>query len=300
VIARIEKGHVDSAAVDGYVASVRRRWVLVLVCSIVFGVLLGIVAFVMTPIYRGTTVLAPAETQKKGTESNLSSALGSMGGLAALTGLSGNDYETEEAMAVLKSQELTQGFIRDNSLMPELFPRLWDTRAGHWKAGIKKIPTLGAGFRAFDKIRKLERDSKTGLITLRIDWKDPVKAADWANQLVERLNSEMSARALAYAQASLGYLQKEFASTIDVSTRAAISHLMEDQIKQEMIAHVTKDYSLKVVDKAIPADLDNPVRPVKILYVAVGLFFGAGVGVTMAAWLDRRKPASTHAATRPG
>ena len=105
-------------------------------------------------------------------------------------------------------------------------------KAGHWRAGIKKVPTPGRAFRAFNSIRKVQRDTKTGLITVQIDWKDPVKAANWTNQLVERLNDEMRNRALKQAEASMGYLQNEFANTVDVSTREAISRLMEGQIKQ--------------------------------------------------------------------
>jgi hypothetical protein len=110
--------------------------------------------------------------------------------------------------------------------------------------------------------------------------------------LVERLNDEMRNRALKQAEASVGYLQNELAITVDVSTREAISRLMEDQIKQEMLAHVTKEYALQVVDKAIPADFDAPVWPVKILFIVFGLFFGALLGIGTAVWFNRRKLAA--------
>jgi uncharacterized protein involved in exopolysaccharide biosynthesis len=276
---------------DALIVAVRRRLLLCIAVSVAFGIVFGVWAFVKTPIYRGTTILVPADLDKKGMGSNLSSALGSVSGFAALAGLGlgGNDYATEEAIAVLKSEQLTGGFIQDNNLWPELFPQAWDAQAGHWKAGIKKVPTLGRAFRAFNSIRKVQRDSKTGLITLQVDWKDPHKAADWTNQLVERLNDEMRNRALKQAEASMGYLQNELSTTYDVTTREAISRLMEEQIKHEMLAHVTREYALQVVDKAIAADLDAPVRPIKILYVAFGLVFGALVGTCVALWLDKRK-----------
>jgi uncharacterized protein involved in exopolysaccharide biosynthesis len=282
----------QSAGIDALIAAVRRRSLLCVAISVAFGIAFGVWAFEKTPIYRGTTILAPADLDKKGMGSSLSSALGSsVSGFAALAGLGlgGNDYATEEAMAVLKSEQFTEGFIQDNNLWPELFPKLWDAQAGHWKAGIKKIPTPGQAFRAFTSIRKVQRDTKTGLITLQVDWQDPDKAANWTNQLVERLNDEMRNRALKQAEASMGYLQNEIATTIDVVTREAISRLMEEQIKQQMLAHVTKEYALKVVDKAMPADLDAPVRPIKILYIAFGLVFGAMVGMWAALRLDKRK-----------
>jgi uncharacterized protein involved in exopolysaccharide biosynthesis len=282
---------VASREIDGLMAAVRSMLPLVFALSLAFGIVMTIVSFTMTPIYRGTTILARAESEKNSMGSGLSSALGSVSGFAALAGLGlgGNDEAIEESLAVLKSRQFTEEFIRDNNLMPVLFPKLWDARAGHWREGIKKIPTLGKGFAAFDRIRKIERDSKSGLITLRVDWKDPVVAADWANRLPERLNTEMRDRARTQAADSLGYLQKEYADTADVPTREAISRLIEGQIKRKMLADVTTEFSLHFVDRATPADRDEPVRPVKIIYVAFGLFFGAGVGIAAALALNKRK-----------
>jgi uncharacterized protein involved in exopolysaccharide biosynthesis len=285
----IESPLVQPSGIDIVIKTVLSRWKLVFAASILFGIAMTVLAFIRTPIYRGVTILAAAE--KKGTGSNLSSALGSVGGLASLVGmgLGAGDSATEEAVAVLKSPSFTEAFIRDNNLLPELFPESWDSKEGHWKNG-KKIPTLGKGFHAFDGIRKIERDTKSGLITLRVDWKDPVTAANWTNQLTDRLNAEMRERALAEAEASMGYLRNELAATVDVATHEAISRLMENEIKQEMLAHVIKEYALKVVDKAIPADRDDPVRPVKVLYTAFGLFFGGMVGAALALWRGRRQP----------
>jgi uncharacterized protein involved in exopolysaccharide biosynthesis len=293
VNSRIDNSNVGSSGIDAIIAAVLRRWLLVLAFALAFGLAFAALTYIMTPIYRGTSILAPADLEKNGMSSGLSSALGSVSGFAALAGigLGGNDYATEEAMAVLKSEQFTRIFIQENDLLPKLFPKLWDAGAGHWKTGIKKVPTLGRGFKAFNGIRKLQRDNKTGLITVQIDWKDPVTAANWTNQLVDRLNDEMRRRALSQAEASMGYLQHELADTIDVTTREAISHLMEGQIKQEMLAHVTKQYALRVVDTAIPADIDSPVRPIKILYLAFGLFFGAMVGTFVARSLDKRAAA---------
>ena len=277
------------SGVDALIAIVWRRRLLVTAISLLFGVAAGVLAHYATPIYRGKTVLAPADLEKKSGGSGLGSALGSVGGFAALAGLGlgGNDYATEEAIAVLKSQSLTEAFIQDENLLPELFPKSWDPVAKHWRSE-KKVPTLGAGFRAFDGIRKVQKDNKTGLITVQIDWRNPVTAAKLTNDLVDRLNDEMRRRALVEADASMGYLQHEIPITIDVTTREAISRLMEEQIKQEMLAHVTKEYALKVVDRALPADLDSPVKPIKILYIAVGLFLGGLFGAMIAIRFDKR------------
>lgn len=282
----------EAAKVDELLTALRRRtWLIMLVSLLTASAMVGL-AFWMTPIYRGTAILAAAHINDKngGLGSSIGSALGSVGGgFAALAGLGMNDDSaTDEALAVLKSEQLTETFITENNLMPELFPSYWDARNGKWKAGLKKIPTLFRGYRAFDKIRKIEKDSKTGLITLTIDWKDRIKAADWTNRIVQLLNEEMRHRAVVEADASVGYLQKEYGTMADVSTREAISKLMESQIKQQMLAHVTEQYALRQITKAIPADADAPVKPIKILFLALGIFFGALLGIAVALLLHRR------------
>jgi uncharacterized protein involved in exopolysaccharide biosynthesis len=281
----------EAAKIDDLMAALRRRLPLIFAVCLLFAGGMTALAFYMTPVYRGSAILAPAHSEKNALGSGLGAALGSVGGVAALAGigLSSDASATDEAIAVLRSQQLTERFIRENNLMPELFPSLWDASSGRWKEGIKKIPTLARGFRVFDGARKIERDLKTGLITLRIDWQDRVKAADWTNRYVQLLNDEMRARAISDAEASLGYLQKEFANTVDVSTREAISKLIESQVKQKMLAHVTQEYALRVIDKAEVADADSPVRPIKILYIFLGLVFGAILGIIVALMLYKRE-----------
>jgi uncharacterized protein involved in exopolysaccharide biosynthesis len=290
VTGMIEIRDPEAAKIDDVLAALRRRWWLIaIVCLLCTGAMIGL-AFWMTPIYRGATILGPAHTDKNGLGSGLGSALGSVQGFAALAGIgTGEDSATDEALAVLSSQDLTQRFISDNNLMPDLFAGLWDSRTGKWKQGIKKIPTLARGYKVFKSIRKIERDNKTGLITLNIDWRDRVKAADWTNRLVKLLNDEMRNRAIIDAEASLGYLQKEYGTTADVSTREAISKLIESQVKQQMFAHVTQEYALRVIDKALISDADAPVKPNKILFTALGLFLGTLCGIALALLLYKRE-----------
>jgi uncharacterized protein involved in exopolysaccharide biosynthesis len=48
-----------------------------------------------------------------------------------------------------------------------------------------------------------------------------------------------------------------------------------------MYADVTEEYSLRVVDRALPSDADDPLRPRKALLVAIGFITGLVVGVVV-------------------
>jgi uncharacterized protein involved in exopolysaccharide biosynthesis len=254
------------------------RWRLVVAIVAMFTAVFAAAAFLKTPVYRATTVLAPSGTQSSG-RGLLNSALGELGGVAALAGISvgSPDPQTEEALAVLKSRELTESFVREWNLMPKLFAGRWDATNHRWKASrFGSPPTPARAFEQFElQIRSVTSDKKTGLITLQIDWKDRNEAAEWANELVRRVNEEMRSRAIAEADASMAYLGKEAQAAQTVTERDAIGRLMDTQIKQRMVATVSREYAFRVVDQALPPDEDDPVKPQKGVLIAEGFLLGA-------------------------
>jgi len=234
-------------------------------------------------VYSSSIVFVSASSDRSGLSESLR---GSLGGLASLAGvnLSASGAETQEALAVLRSRQFTEAFIRDRQLMPELFPDAWDAHTKSWKPGGQQPPPAKA-YKYFDtRVRSIVEDKRTGLIAIRIDWTDREKAAAWANELLQRLNEEMRKRAIAKADASVGYLEKELESTSQVATREAINRLIETQVKQRMLANVTQEYAFRVVDKAMPADANDPVKPQKGLLLIAGPLVGIGIGI-VAVWV---------------
>jgi uncharacterized protein involved in exopolysaccharide biosynthesis len=225
--------------------------------------------------------------------SSLGGNLGALGGIAALAGFKiGSDGgQTEESLAVLRSQQFNEAFIRENGLLPILYASRWDEVAGKWKGDPEDKPTLAMAYRRFNReIRTVFQDKKTGLVTLQVDWKDRRIAAKWANELVSRLNSEMRRRAITDADASMKYLESELASTSTVETRLAINRLMEGQINARMVANVTNEYVFRVVDPAMVPDRNDVVRPRRVLLAALGIMCGGLAGVFAILVFGRRRP----------
>jgi capsular polysaccharide biosynthesis protein len=274
-----------------FFGAMRRRLIVIASISLAFGIAMAVLAYTMTPVYRVSAILAPVTSNHNALTEGLNSSL--TGGLisALMTGPTEEDKQADEAVAVLSSREFTERFISDKDLLPLLFKKMWDARAGRWKEGIRKIPTLGLGYVAFDKIRKIEL-ADSDFITLQIDWPDRFEATEWVNEMAERLNSEMRKRAIANAEASLAQLQVEFANTVGVETRAAISRMIEGEMKKKMLATVMPDYQVRFIDKATVPDADFPQRPIKPLMIGVGLVFGLLVGIAVSLLLYRRELSS--------
>lgn len=257
----------------------RRRWVASCILTVTLGFTAA--AFILTPIYRSTVVFIPANSSRAPLSGLLAGALGSLGGLGSAAGLNigMGAPESEEALAVLKSRQLTEAFMGDWHLIGKLYPRKWDAKRGQWREGVTP-PTPAEAYKYFDEsIRSIFEDRKTGLIAMAIDWRDRTEAADWANELLRRVNAEMRSRAIRKADASIDYLEKELNTTSVVATHDAINRLMEAQINQRMLADVTEDYAFRVVDKAMPADKKDVLSPKKLLLIVVGFVLGTFIGV---------------------
>src|SRR4051812_43282135 len=101
-----------------------RRW-LVIICTLATAAAFVAAAFILTPVYRAETVVVPGDADNR--TGGLGSMLGQFGGLAAMAGLdlSSKGSMTEEALAVLRSRGFTEGFLRDEAILPQLFAKKW-------------------------------------------------------------------------------------------------------------------------------------------------------------------------------
>lgn len=260
----------------------QKRWLLITSVAL-FGGGFGMAAFMMHPIYSSSTIIIAANSDHRSTGA-LSSVLGQLGGLASLAGagLGSGDAETTEALAIMHSREFIEKFIDELNLLPELFPDKWDSTISKWKVDETKQPTLSKGYKYFTReVLTISQDKKTSLVTIEIRWTDRLKAAAWANELITRINQTMRTRAIVNSVASVGYLEKELRETNVVATQDAINRLIEAQIKQRMLANVTPEYAFRIVDRAMPADKDEPIFPRKFLLLMLGAVSGLIVGVSV-------------------
>lgn len=238
-------------------------------------------ALLMTPVYRAETLLAPAQQEKGG---GLSAMASQFGGLASLAGINvGGGSSTDEAIALLKSREFTTKFIHEEKLMPILFEDEWDAENKQW-VNEEEPPTSWDAYKVFDAIRTVSAEKNTGLITLAIEWTNPEQAADWANKLVKRINTQQRNEAILKAQKSIQYLNDELAKTSVIEVKQSIYTLIEAQTKNKMLANTQDEYAFRVLDLAIPPE--EKIKPKRKLIVILGFILGGMLSILAAFFLQ--------------
>lgn len=224
---------------------------------------------------------------------------GRLGGLASLaTQLTGMDsiglgspgnIQKQEFLATLQSEALTERYIRENDLLPVLYASDWDASKRNWKDDVKarNRPTLWKANQFFKRhVRSVISDSKTGLTTITINWKNPQVAAQWANGLVKLTNDYLRGRAIADSERNIAYLKEQLAKTSIIGVQTAINSLLESEMKKAMLAQGSTEYALKVIDPAVPPEKRS--SPLPALWIPMGFLLGfLGSSVTVL-WLRFR------------
>ena len=225
-------------------------------------------------VFKAETLLAPAQEEKSGTSSTLSQ----FGGLAAMAGISiPTSSNIERVLATLETRVFVKKFIEEKNLLPLIFEDNWDKSSKSWIEieGQEEI-TSEDGIIPLQGAIEVDKD-KSGLITLSISWKDPVVAAQWANDLVKQLNEQLREQAISDSKKRVGYLEQELAKTTLQDMRAVLYKLLESEKQKAMLANVNEDFALEVIDPAVAPEIRE--KPKRKLIVALGGVCGGFLGI---------------------
>lgn len=227
------------------------------------------ISLLIPNVYRAEVLLAPA--QESDAKSGLSSALGNMGGLAVMAGVSlGGGGSTAESIAVLKSREFLWQFAQHNNLMPILFKDDWDAGKKRWKNDDpKKQPGQWHFYRlmVINKILDVQVEKKTEFVTVSIELKDAALAAKMANDLVAQLNQYLAKETIMRNERNLKYLYEELARTQVEEMRKMLYDIIASELKSAMMANTQKEFAFKVLDSAV--EPDTKIKPKRLIIVLI-------------------------------
>lgn len=226
--------------------------------------------------YRVEAVLAP---QSQSQSAGIAGLMSQIGGLPALANLAlGQDSSSANSLATLRGPQFTAGFIRKLGLEPQMYPHRWDPTEKRWTG---PEPTDLELVRAFDEggIRTIVEDRRTGLLTIRIEWRDPAQAAAILNSLIDAVNDDLRSKALQESTRSVAYLTSELDKTTAVDLRQTINALIATNMKQSVLASVRRDYAFRIVSAVVVPTARDYVWPRRVLIVVTGLVFGLIAGL---------------------
>lgn len=275
---------------------------LILFTTVLISIALGLAYIAITPpVYQAKALLAPTTAQKS--TGRLAALASQYSGLAGLSGIAFPTHSSlNTAIATLESRRFIQAFIQDNHLKPRLFPGQWDTNSQAWiprqepdnkwwefwrlpsdKAEEQSDtfePNPERAYQTFRNALSVSIDKKTGLVNLQIKWTEPRPTAEWANQLVGRINQILRKQAIEKAKSSMDYLKQQLETARLDELKVVYAELIQEQTKNITLAQANEEYAFEILDPAVAPG--HPIRPKRQMIMLLSLIAGLVIGIIIA------------------
>lgn len=272
--------------------------ILIVAITAVFAIGSVLYALSLPNQYKATALLAPAQADGGG----LSSALGQLGGLASLAGVSigeGNSSESQIAQEIMRSWSFVESFIADNNLEVEVYAAEgWSKHSGELKIDDDvydidaeawllegddtdelRPPTSWELFERFDEMLSVSQDKKSGLVSVSIEYYSPVITKEWLDLYIGAINKHMQARQVTKVSSNISYLEAQIAKTSIAEMREVFYTIIEEQTKNKMVAEASPDYAFVAVSPSMVPEKKS--KPSRALICVLGTLLGGMLGVLL-------------------
>ena len=238
-------------------------------------------AFLATSTYKSQLLMVPTE-QPNVSASPLSSQMSGLASLAGISVSSGSGpSKSSTALAILSSRSFAEEFIKKNKLMTILNHEEWNKETRSWKNG---EPSMLATSKAFQGLLEIIEDRKTSIITFSIEWTDPKQASDWLNDSIDFLNLYIRTQTLRETEMNLQYLENELQEKTSNNSQSILYSLIAEEQSKAMMANVRTEYSMKIIDRAVPPE--KKFKPQRLLVLVIGTLIGFTLSLITVLVLD--------------
>ena len=258
----------------------------------VFAIASVIYALSVPNQYKATALLSPAQSSGGG----LSGALGQLGGLAAIAGVSiggGESSEAQVAQEIMKSWSFIEGFIESNDLAVEIFAAdgwdkssnkllinsdTYDVKNKKWVSE-DGSPSSWESFKAFSSRVSVSEDKQSGLVSVSIEYYSPQIAKQWLDLYVAAINDHMQKRKMAKVTRNIEYLEAQIKKTNIAEMQEVFYTIIEEQIKSKMLAEASPDYAFVAVSPSMVPEQKS--QPKRALMCILGTLLGGMLSVLL-------------------
>lgn len=272
------------------------KWIIVSMTTFV-SIVAVIYSLSLPNIYQSKSLLVPVNSS-----SSISGALGSYGGLAGLAGISlpsgGDESNSKQAIEKLSSLSFFENNILPNIFLPDLMAvkswnfqtntlnyddSLYNKKTNTWVRDFsypnKQIPSAQESFRAFTEHFKLSEDKKTGFLTLTIKHQSPFIAKQWAELIIEQVNTFYRQKDKSESEKAVSYLNEQIAMTDLSEIKQVIAQLLQEETKKLTLIKANQSYVFDYIDP--PAVMEIKSEPKRAFICILSALLGGMFSIVL-------------------
>ena len=246
-------------------------------------------------IYVSESILAP-----RGGEDLGSSLSRNYSGLAAFAGVNlpnGSGGGIEIAKRAIFSSSFVEKYLMEEILVELMAAESWDALNDELliNAGIYDVeenkwvrdvsfplvpkPHIDEVMRAYRPHVSVSEDKQTGIITLQTEHLSPRVAQRWNRLIVQEINNFQRQQKIQKADSAIDYLTKQRESNHLIKMDEIFSSLIEEQIKEKMLASVYDNYLFDVIQEPTLPILKS--KPSRSQICILGTLLGGMLGLVI-------------------
>jgi LPS O-antigen subunit length determinant protein (WzzB/FepE family) len=257
--------------------------------------IMGVIYSLLLPnIYESKAILTPVNPS-----SNISGSFGSYAGLAGLAGVNlrsgGGEDNSLKAIKKIQSLSFFENNILKNIYLPDLMAikswnpytntitfdeNIYDTNSNTWVRSYsypkQEIPSAQESFTVFkSKHLSLYQDDKTGFIILSMKHKSPFVAKQWAELVVNEINSFYRQKDKLESEKAANYLNKQIKMTGLSEIKQVLAQLLQEETKKLTLIEANQFYVYDYIDPpAVMEEKSEPIRSLICILIALlgGIF----------------------------
>ena len=269
----------------------------VILISSIFAISSVGIALIIPDKYQSSAVLY----EVKSGSSASSGLLSNFGGLASIAGIdlpSAAQDKTILAIKTLNSRNFLKNIINYPGVLEGIMAVDYydkNTKKLHYKSDLydevsrkwlKNDQFSGAYFspsyldvydKKINKVLGLNHNKKDNYLTVSVEHESPIFAEYLLSIIISELDSKIKEMDLEESKNAIKYLEKKLGENSLKEINTNLNKLLEDNLRNQMLANIQKDYFLRVLDPPfIPERRSTPNRA---MISIIGAFLGFFVGV---------------------
>ena len=272
------------------------KWIVVSVTS--FITIIGVIYSLLLPnIYESKALLVPVNSS-----GSISGALGGYSSLAGLAGINlpSGDDDGNSAKAIKKISSLS--FFKNNILPNIYLPNLmavksWspktntviydesiydaknDTWVRDYSYPMQQIPSAQESFKEFKLKLSLSEDKATGFTTLSIKHQSPFVAKQWAELIVNEVNSYYRQKDKLESEKAVSYLNEQISMTSFSEIKQVLAQLLQEETKKLTLIEANQSYVFDYIDP--PEAMEQKSEPSRAMICILSAFLGGVLSILL-------------------
>jgi LPS O-antigen subunit length determinant protein (WzzB/FepE family) len=273
------------------------KWIIISLTA--FASIIGVIYSLYLPnVYQSEALLAPVNSSKN--------TSGALGGYASLAGLAGIQFpsaggESNSSKAIEKLNSLS---FFENNILPYIFlPNLmalesWEPQANKliyddsiykidtnswvrvYSHPKKQIPTAQESFKVFkEEHLDVSLNPKSGFLNLKIKHQSPYVAKQWAELLINQVNSFYRMKDKSESEKAVSYLNQQIKLTSLSEVKESIAQLLQNETKKLTLIEANQSYVYEYIDP--PAVMEKKSEPSRAIIVILSALLGGVISILL-------------------